>query len=147
MRDSATVTLMPGDGRTDNKPISLFSRIGKNSEVYRRNNNGPKAQPCSNHDTMLTRLLRLPSTTTSIEGASPCWMYPDSKQSRAKSPLPLLLLLAIRPGAAHPEDCSGTPGNQAIYCPKWGAGLLSQTGRGKTTTRTTLCDLIETVSI
>ena len=54
---------------------------------------------------------------TSIGGASPWWMYPDSKQGRAKSPPPLLLLRAIRPGASHPGDCFGATGNQAIYCP------------------------------
>ena len=53
----------------------------------------------------------------SIGGASQWWMYPDFKQSRAKSPPPLLLLRAIGPGAAHPGDCFGTPGNQAIYSP------------------------------
>ena len=64
-------------------------------------------------------------------------MCPDSKRSRAKSPSPLLLLWAIWPGAAYPGDCFGTPGNQAIYCPEWGLGLLGQTGWGKTTTTTT----------
>ena len=52
-----------------------------------------------------TRLNR-PCTDHNIQhlsgGASPWWMYPDSKQSRAKSPPPLLLLPAIQPGAAHP---------------------------------------------
>ena len=55
--------------------------------------------------------------SASIGGASLWWMYPDSKQSQAKSPTPILQLLAIRPGAAHPGGCFGTPGYKAIYCP------------------------------
>ena len=51
----------------------------------------------------------------SIEGASSRWMYSDSKASRrrswAKSPPSLLLLRALRPGAAHPGDGFGVPGN------------------------------------
>ena len=52
IRDSATVTLTPVDGTTAIKvessayPISLFSRLEKSSEVYRRNNNGPQTLPC-----------------------------------------------------------------------------------------------------
>ena len=65
IRDSATVTLSPADGTTAIKGessksskwshqfskwsssvccrlISLFSRMGKSTDVYRRNNNGPK---------------------------------------------------------------------------------------------------------
>ena len=42
-------------------------------------------------------------------------MYPDSgtsrRRNRAKSPLPLLLLRHIRPGASHHEDYFGAPGN------------------------------------
>ena len=51
IRDSAPVTLTPGNGTTAIKvestavPINLFSRIGKSSEVYRRNNNGAKTLP------------------------------------------------------------------------------------------------------
>ena len=36
----------------------------KSSEVYRRNNNGPKTLPCGTPDTTLTSLLRQPSTIT-----------------------------------------------------------------------------------
>ena len=46
------------------KPISLFSKMRKISEVYRRNNNGTKTHPCSTPDTTLTSLLRQPSTIT-----------------------------------------------------------------------------------
>ena len=48
IRDTATVTLKPGDGTTaikvesSAKPSGLFSRMEKNSEVHGRNNNGPK---------------------------------------------------------------------------------------------------------
>ena len=53
-RDSATVTLMPGDGTTAIKVelfpklISLFSSIEKKTliEVYRRDNSGPKTLLC-----------------------------------------------------------------------------------------------------
>ena len=65
-------------------------------------------------------LLHEQHISTSIGGgggvASPWWMYPDSRQSRAKSPPTLLLLRAIWPGAAHPRDCFGTQGNKAICC-------------------------------
>ena len=44
--------------------VGLFSRIGKTSEVYRRNINGPKTLPCVTPDTALTSLLRQPSTKT-----------------------------------------------------------------------------------
>ena len=74
---------------------------------------------------------------TSVGGASPWWIYPNSGWSRPKSLPPLLLLRAIRPGAALSWDCFCTPGNEAIYCPYWGAGLIGQTGRGKATTTTT----------
>ena len=68
-------------------------------------------------------------------GPSPGWIYPDSRQSRAKCSPPLLLLRAsprfscegpgrypreqcpIRPAAAHPVDCFGATGNEVIYCP------------------------------
>ena len=62
-----TVTLTPGDGTTafkaesSVKPISLFSGMEKSSDVYRRNNNGPKTLPCGAPHT-LTSLLRQPST-------------------------------------------------------------------------------------
>ena len=52
-KDSATVTQTPGDGITNNKlessayQISLFSRMEKRSEVYRRNNNGHKTLPAA----------------------------------------------------------------------------------------------------
>ena len=36
----------------------------KSSEVYRRNNNGPKTMACGTPDTTLTSLLRHPSTKT-----------------------------------------------------------------------------------
>ena len=53
--------------------------------------------------------------TASIGGASSRWMYPDSEASRrrswAKSPPSLLLLRALRPGAARPGDGFGAPGN------------------------------------
>ena len=39
----------------------------KNSEVYRRNNNGPKTLPCGTPDTTLTNLLRHPSTKTNCD--------------------------------------------------------------------------------
>ena len=51
LRDSTTVTLMPEDGTTpikvesSAKPIRLFPRKEKSSEVYRRNNNGRKTRP------------------------------------------------------------------------------------------------------
>ena len=67
----------------------------------------------------IARIKLLCSTATLptlIRGSSPRWLYPDSWGSRAKSP-PSLLLRAIRPRAAHPGDCYGTPGNEAIYCP------------------------------
>ena len=72
-RDSATVTWVPGDGTTAIKvessawPIILFSRMEKSSEVYRRNNNGPKTLPWGTHDTTLTSLLRHSSTKTNSE--------------------------------------------------------------------------------
>ena len=44
--------------------ITLFSRIEKSLEVYRRNNNWPKTLPCGTPDTTLTSLLRQPSTIT-----------------------------------------------------------------------------------
>ena len=53
IRDSATATLTPGDGTTAIKvkssaeSISLFSKIEKSFEVYRRNNNGPKHCPAA----------------------------------------------------------------------------------------------------
>ena len=59
---------------------------------------------------------RQSNNLTSIMGSSPRWMYPDSRRSRAKSPLRPLLLRTIRPGAVHPGDCYGTPGNKVIYC-------------------------------
>ena len=37
---------------------------GKSSDVYRRNNNGPKTLRCGTPDTTLTSLLRQPSTIT-----------------------------------------------------------------------------------
>ena len=42
----------------------LIFQTGKSSEVYRRNNNGPKTLPCSAPDTILTSLLRQPSPIT-----------------------------------------------------------------------------------
>ena len=58
-RDYATVTLTPGDGSTAIKvessvlPISLFSRLAKSSDLYSRNNNGPKTLSCRTPDTTL----------------------------------------------------------------------------------------------
>ena len=43
------------------KPKSLFSRMEKSSEVYRRNNSGPKTLPYGTPDTS-TSLLQQPST-------------------------------------------------------------------------------------
>ena len=47
-------------------------------------------------------------------------MHPDSetsrRRSRAKSPPSLLLLRALRPGAAHPGDGFGAPGMYGWYC-------------------------------
>ena len=51
-------------------------------------------------------------------GASPWWMYPNSRtsrrQSQVKSPPPLLLLRAQLPGAAHPRDCFGASRNARL---------------------------------
>ena len=43
---------------------AYFPKWKKNSEVCRRNNNGPKALPCGTPDTTLTSLLQQPSTIT-----------------------------------------------------------------------------------
>ena len=73
IRDSATAALMPGDDTTvikvesSAKPISLFSNMEKRSDMYRRNNNGPKTLPCSPPDTTLNSLLQQPSTITCYE--------------------------------------------------------------------------------
>ena len=62
IRDSATVTLKPGNDTTAIKvkssvsPISLFYRMVKSPEVKRRNNNGRKKLPRGTPD-MLTGLL------------------------------------------------------------------------------------------
>ena len=70
IKDSATVTLTPADGTTaitvesSAKPIRVYSRMEKSSEVYKRNNNGPKTLPCGTPDTTTTSLLRQPSAIT-----------------------------------------------------------------------------------
>ena len=72
LRDSATATLRPGDGTTTIKvewsqgvnQLILFSTMEKNSEVYRRNNNGPKPLPCGTPDATLSSLLQPPTTIT-----------------------------------------------------------------------------------
>ena len=62
-RDSAAVTLTPGDGKTTewshrHHPSAYPSKRKKNSEVYRKNNNGPKTLPCATPDATLTSLLQ-----------------------------------------------------------------------------------------
>ena len=52
-------------------------------------------------------------------------------QSRAKLPPPLLLLQAIRHGAAHPGDCFGTPGSQTINCLNGKRACLARQAKAK----------------
>ena len=49
--------------RVNSITIDLFSRMEKNSEVYRTNNKGPETLPCGAPETS-TSLLRQPSTIT-----------------------------------------------------------------------------------
>ena len=62
IRDSATVTLMLGDG--------IFSRMEKNFEVYRRNNNEPKTLPYGIPDT--TSQLKIKAVATVDCGSIIC---------------------------------------------------------------------------
>ena len=48
--------------------VSITNKlILQNEKSYRRNNNGPKTQPCGTPDTTLTSLLRHPSTKTNCD--------------------------------------------------------------------------------
>ena len=69
IRDSATATLTPRRHNSHQSGVisitdQLIFQNGKRSEVYRRNNNGPKTLPYGTPDTKLTSLLRQPSTIT-----------------------------------------------------------------------------------
>ena len=86
LRNSATVSLTPMDGTTaikvksSAKPISLFSRMEKSSEVYRKNNNGPRTLPCGTPDTTLTSLLLQPSIIKSCDQFDRNWLNIDNTE-------------------------------------------------------------------
>ena len=56
------------DNSLQSRVISITDQLifqnGKSSEVYRRNNNGPKTLPCGTPETTSTSLFRQPSTIT-----------------------------------------------------------------------------------
>ena len=65
IRDFATLTLTPQQSWYwchQHNRSAYFSEFKKSSEVYSKNNNGPKTLPCGTPDTTLTSLLRQLST-------------------------------------------------------------------------------------